>query len=384
MLQVLALIVVVSLCRVAAYAPRHGIRRGLHSYYESTTELGMFGLFKNMGKQPRDKDPPPMPPQEKGRRGKPAYKLEKISNTQKRDWKKEEEEALKNKPKEEIVDKQVDSYNFKKANEFPNLYEGWLKKSGTDQIAKQAISSVKNAQGKVKCMEVLFDPVPNLDEVAFGTLNNKRFRQDVVANLKVPDYVTNRGGPSTLEWSNLYWMNRIAAGIGSKKVLAVSISGEGCKSKKPEDKPTFAKGVTLMTLTDAKKRQKDGTLGEADVVIILSPCAKMHYESAVSLAQASGAKSTIALNSPYSYIYDIGGGDPFELVFCMKRIPKGWVYRAFPKPFEAVIEGPNYEVFKAKTFQVKPPLTAISKVSMAASSEKYGATGNDRIFQNRL
>ena len=28
--------------------------------------------------------------------------------------------------------------------------------------------------------------------------------------------------------------------------------------------------------------------------------------------------------------------------------------------------------------------TDISKVSMAASNEKYGAGGNDRIFQNRL
>jgi hypothetical protein len=28
----------------------------------------------------------------------------------------------------------------------------------------------------------------------------------------------------------------------------------------------------------------------------------------------------------------------------MKRIPKGWIYRQYPKPFEAIIEGPNYEV----------------------------------------
>ena len=377
------ILVVVSLVYAYAYIPGVRTRADIKS-----AKLYMFGdFFKNLGKQPKDKDPAPAP-QSAARvkkNGKvAAYKLEKISNTQKRDWKKMEADALKNKPKEEIVDKQVESYNFKKANEFPNLYDGWLNKGGTDQIAKQAISSVKSAQGKVKYMEVLFDPVPNLDEVAFGTLNNKRLRQDVVSNLKVPDYVTNRGGPSTLEWSNLYWMNRIAAGIGGKKVLAVSISGEGCKSKKPEEKPIFTKGVTLMTLVEAKKQQKGGTLNTADIVIILSPCSKMHYESAISLGESTGAKSIIALNSPYSYIYDIGGGDPFELVFCMKRIPKGWCYRVYPRPFEAVIEGPNYEVFKAQTFQKKPPLTAISKVSMAASSEKYGATGNDRIFQNRL
>ena len=28
----------------------------------------------------------------------------------------------------------------------------------------------------------------------------------------------------------------------------------------------------------------------------------------------------------------------------MKRIPKGWIFRQYPKPFEAIIEGTNYEV----------------------------------------
>ena len=142
-------------------------------------------------------------------------------------------------------------------------------------------------------IEILFDPVPNLDEVAFGSDWNKKFRMEgkklqkknlplsyppslpltlppsylpslppshppsflpslppslprtlppsfvpslpltlppsqytVSSDLKVPDYATNRGGPSTLEWSNLYWANRIAGGLGSKqKIVALSISG---------------------------------------------------------------------------------------------------------------------------------------------------------------
>jgi hypothetical protein len=34
---------------------------------------------------------------------------------------------------------------------------------------------------------------------------NKKFRMEVATNLMVPDYATNRGGPATLEWSNIYW-----------------------------------------------------------------------------------------------------------------------------------------------------------------------------------
>lgn len=92
--------------------------------------------------------------------------LEKISNTQNRDY---EAEAIKNAPRpKEIQDKQVQSFNFNKANEFPNLYKGWIKSDG-DQIAKQMIASTKQALKTAKLIEVLFDPVPNLDEVAFGT-----------------------------------------------------------------------------------------------------------------------------------------------------------------------------------------------------------------------
>lgn len=68
----------------------------------------------------------------------------------------------------------------------------------------------------------------------------------------------------------------------------------------------------------------------------------------------------------------------------MKRIPKGWIYRQYPKPFEAIVEGPNYEVFRAATFPAQPSLPTIAALNMKASAEKYGATGNDRIFQNRL
>jgi len=314
--------------------------------------------------------------------------LEKISNKQNRNY---EEEAIKQQSKVVplIVDKQIVSFNFNKANEFPNLYKGWIQKEG-DQIAKQAISSLKAAlNNQVKYMEILFDPVPNLDEVAFGTEWNKRLRNDVVTNLKVPDYAANRGGPSTLEWSNLYWANRLASGalINSKKpnVLLLSLSGEGTKG---ENIPTFAKGVKLITLNEIKKISLIETFKEQDInsfsaFILLSPCQESHYNDAIKLSDKYNIP-VIALNSPYSYRYDIGGGKPFELIYVMKRIPKGWIYRQYPKPFEAIIEGPNYEVFKAQSFIEQPSLPVISKVSTQASYEKYGSIGNDRIFQNRL
>jgi len=304
--------------------------------------------------------------------------LEKISKTQKRDY---EAEARANAPKpKELKDKQIISYNYAKANEFPNLYGGWIKNQG-GQIEKQMVKATKAALGKgEKYLEVLFDPVPNLDEVSFGTVWNQKFRKDVAEILKVPDYVCNRGGPATLEWSNIYWASQLARGVGKKRVLALSISGEGCKG---QFLPTLAGGMKLTPLSDMKLKGAVEAFKGTDLVIILSPCQESHYRDAKATGDALGC-AVVALNSPYSFRYDVGGGKPFELAYVMKRIPKGWIFRQYPSKFEAIIEGPNYEVFKAGSFETQPSLPNISKVSSAASAAKYGAAGNDRIFENRL
>ncbi|KAJ1437179.1 hypothetical protein B484DRAFT_428421 [Ochromonadaceae sp. CCMP2298] len=352
-------------------APAVGFQRSLHStQYQGPQPLHLFDFLKGKGGADA-------PPQGKVEQKRPQ--LEKISNKQNRDWAAESKAAQ---PKAaEVRDKQVTSFNFGKADEFPNLYKGWIRTEG-DQIGKQIIAATSSALKKnERYVEVLIDPVPNLDEVAFGTVWNKKFAEDVVKELKVPAYAANRGGPSTLEWSNLYWASRIAQGaLKGKNVLLVSLSGEGTKGN---NLPTFSKGTKLVTLQEAKRSIGTEGFGKFDALILLSPCQESHYKDGQALADKLGVP-VVALNSPYSYRYDVGGGAPFSLAYVMKRIPKGWFFRQYPKPFEAIIEGPNYDVFKANTYPDQPKLTVVSKDSMVASSAKYGRAGNDRIFQSRL
>jgi len=305
------------------------------------------------------------------------YKLEKISNTQNRDWQKESAAIEKAKKPAPILDKQKTSFNFGKSNEFPNLYRGWIKADG-DQIAKQMVASAKAALGaKNRYIEILFDPVPNLDEVAYGTEWNLKFRKEISKYLNVPDFATNRGGPSTLEWSNLYWAARLSSGLGLR-TLAISISGEGMKG---QYLPTLPKGLQLMTLQDSRVSARIEAVDKPQLVVMISPCTSEHYSQLKTVADKLGVPA-VALNAPYSYRYDVGGGAPFELSYCMKRIPKGWLFRRTPGEFEAIVEGPNYEISKAMSFKTQPSLPAITKVNMAASSAKYQF--NDRIFENRL
>lgn len=232
--------------------------------------------------------------------------LEKVSRTQNRDY---NAEALARQPASvEVKDMQPKSFNFNKPNEFPNLYKGWIRKEG-DQIAKQIMSATKTALSRgEKLIEVLFDPVPNVDEVAFGTEWNKKLRQDVIEDLKVPDIAAKRGGSSTLEWSNLYWANRLAAGISTSKqtIIAISISGEGVKSKFT---PALVPNLKLVTLAEAKTGsffQRYSTDKSLSAIIVLSPCSELHYRDAAALGDKLNGVPVIALNSPYSFRYDIG------------------------------------------------------------------------------
>lgn len=353
--------------------------------YTGNTKLGLFDLFKskNPGSQanPLAKKDAIDDKLDKTLKSQTSnYKLEKISNKQKRDWAKESEKM--NQPKEvKIDDKQPKSYNYKKANEFPNLYRGWIKADG-DQIAKQMISSVKaSLSKKEKFIEVIFDPVPNLDEVTYGTPWNLKFRKEVNANLKVTDAATKRSAPSILEWSNIYWANRLVAGIGTKNVVALSISGEGTGKGGDKFVPTLTNGMKLINFNEGKKTlQKPG---DASLIILLSPVAESQYRDAERLGTSLNCP-VITLNSAYSYRYDIGAGAPWTLSYVMKRIPKGWIFRMYPGKFDAIVEGPDYEITRTCQYASQPKLTEISKLNQKKSSDLYGPTGNDRIFENRL
>ena len=93
----------------------------------------------------------------------------------------------------------------------PKLYDGWF----NDQISKQASASISKAiNAGIKNMEVQFPPVPNVDEVKFGTPLNQKFGTQLVArDLKAkggykPGSKVSR---NLLAYSNVYWAKKIAS-----------------------------------------------------------------------------------------------------------------------------------------------------------------------------
>ena len=122
--------------------------------------------------------------------------------------------------------------------------------------------------------------------------------------MPVPDYATNRGGPATLEWSNIYWANRLAEGLGMKNIYAISLSGEGTRG---QNLPKLKNNMQLINIADMKRDlEKIKLEGKPSLIIILSPCTETHYQDAKTISEKLGNIPVIALNAPFSYRYDIG------------------------------------------------------------------------------
>jgi hypothetical protein len=112
----------------------------------------------------------------------------------------------------------------------PKLYNGWM----DEQIAKQARTAVSKAvaAGKTK-IEVNFPPVPNVEEVRFGTPLNQKFGRQVVAK----DLAVQGGyrpgselSRQLIAYSNVYWAVSLKKCHGGRvMVLYICVCKRDCE-----------------------------------------------------------------------------------------------------------------------------------------------------------
>jgi len=260
--------------------------------------------------------------------------------------------------------------------DMPKLYDGWF----NDQIAKQASTAVAKAisSGKKK-IEVNFPPVPNVEEVRFGTPLNKKFGTSVVAkDLKFeggykPGSEISR---QLIAYSNIYWAKKIASaakgGALGGKPCAVLTAEQVSFSKIKSMGDLSRSGVLL----SAKARQ-EGRNGET--ILCVNPGGEETWERLIS-AHGSPNAPFIVMNNSYSTTYDLGNKKGFEEAYYLKRISKGWVFRAFPGPWQAIIEKPDGNCEVLQTYKQKPSLREVSELVRDESFKRY-AIGNDRWSQ---
>ncbi|CAM9677463.1 unnamed protein product [Choristocarpus tenellus] len=154
----------------------------------------------------------------------------------------------------------------------PKLYDGWFKKTG--QIRKDMIAGAKSALRTGKPVEINFFPVPNIDEVQFGTATNQLFGKEVAIDLGMGEY---KPGSTIrtylLPFSNVYWAKKLAEGLGGT-VWVVTTDGLK-KDKTVVSKPGKAKFCSL------RKPETLEGICKGDTVIVVAPGPTMEWNACV-------------------------------------------------------------------------------------------------------
>ncbi|CAN0030726.1 unnamed protein product [Scytosiphon promiscuus] len=269
------------------------------------------------------------------------------------------------------------------SQEMPKLYDGWFKK--TQQIQKDIIFSRKRGTWTGKPVEISFFPVPNLEEVQFGTATNKAFGTEVAKDLGMEEYKPGSTIRTYLvQYSNIYWAKKastaglLADGLGGTCWVATS---DGLKKDTSVvKKPGNAKFCSL------RKSETLENIKKGDTVIVVAPGPKADWASCM---QRFKQQKVIFLNAPLSETYDLGGPlDDLEQAYYLKRVSKGYVFRAFPKPWEALLEKPTGGVEILGKYKDKPLLRNIAKVVRQESMKRFGMSNdrwtNDKSLGGRL
>jgi Domain of unknown function (DUF1995) len=260
--------------------------------------------------------------------------------------------------------------------DIPKIYDCYF----DSQIAKQASTAVAKAVGAGKTkLEIFFPPVPNLDEVKFGTPLNKKFGTTIVAKeLSIPGGYRPGSDLSRQQvaFANVYWAKTLAnamggAPIGGKQVNV--ISAEPVTVTQIKNKGQISRLALLQPGGESKFIQ--GNSIDASYIAI-NPGGEEIWERLRTKYQCTKGPFLV-LNNAYSTTYGLGNKAGYEEVFYMKRISKGWIYRAYPGPWKAYLEKPNGACELLKSYTTKPQLNEVATLVREESFKRY-AINNDR------
>jgi hypothetical protein len=254
-------------------------------------------------------------------------------------------------------------------SDMPKLYNSYF----DDQIAKQASTAVgKAVAAGIQRMEVNFPPVPNLDEVRFGTPLNKKFGTNVVAKtIRFPGGYKPGSELSRqlVAYSNMHWAKQIAPALGG------GVLGGNAVTVLTAEPVDFAlvqnSGVGRIGPLNA--RASNGISNKA--VILINPGGEEQWERMRSVHGSNDP--LLILNNSYSTTYDLGNKRGYEEAYYLKRISKGWVFRAYPGDWKAYLEKPDGTVELLKSYKTKPSLKEVATLVREESFRRY-AINNDR------
>ena len=254
--------------------------------------------------------------------------------------------------------------------DIPKFYQSYF----DQQIAKQASTAVQRAiAAGNKKIEVNFPPVPNVDEVRFGTPLNQKFGKTIVAkdlNIKGGYKPGSDVSRQLIAFSNVYWAKKIASSVGGG-VLGKPVS---MLSAEPVsyDQIQSAGGLSQM---GPLSLSRGGKVKVGGPLIAVNPGGEETWDRIQSTF--GSASPFVVLNNAYSTTYGLGNKRGYEEAYYLKRISKGWVFRVFPGPWRAYLEKPDGTCELLASYKTKPELNEVAKLVREESFRRF-AINNDR------
>lgn len=214
-----------------------------------------------------------------------------------------------------------------------------------------------------------------MEEVRFGTPLNKKFGTTIVANdLKVTGGYKPGSDISRQQvaFANVYWAKQIAGALVNgnffRKVDVVS--AEPVTFSQLKDKGGF---IGRMALSGSPAIPPQSS----DACIAINPGGEETWERSRKSIMKNDKAPFLILNNAYSTTYGLGNKVGYEEAYYLKRISKGFMYRAFPGPWCAYLEKPDGQVELLESYLEKPQLNAVATLVRDESFRRF-AIGNDR------
>ena len=136
------------------------------------------------------------------------------------------------------------------------------------------------------------------------------------------------------------------------------------------------KGVQTLKLLQGLRQQQADQPNYA-ACIAINPGGEETWERVRQGAMQNDNAPFVVLNSAYSTTYGLGNKAGYEEAYYLKRISKGYVFRAFPGKWCAYLEKPDTSVELLQTYDSKPQLNEVAKLVREESFSRF-AIGNDR------
>ena len=190
-----------------------------------------------------------------------------------------------------------------------------------------------------------------------------------------------------LSYANVYWAKQIANSVGGGllggKPVSV-LSADPIDYSNIQNKGGIAKLGPIKVANRGNARNSANTEGgKADACIVVNPGGEETWDRLKSSLCKNNNSPFVVLNNAYSTTYGLGNKRNYEEAYYLKRVTKGWIYRAYPGPWKAYLEKPDGSTELLESYKEKPELRVVAELVREESFKRY-AINNDRWMSGRM